>query len=68
MWNPFKTKLQRAYYAGIKRGHEDFNSEKINRVEVIDDENGRAYVNYDAHNVVISIQDNGCTIKIFIGT
>jgi hypothetical protein len=67
MWNPFKAKLQRAYYAGIKRGHEDFDMSKVNRVEVIDDENGRAYVNYDAHNVQLSIQDAGRTIKIFIG-
>jgi hypothetical protein len=67
MWNPFKAKLQRAYQACIKRGHEDFNTEKINRVEVIDDTNGRAYVNYDAYDVTVHIQDNGCTLKIFIG-
>jgi hypothetical protein len=66
MWNPFKAKIQRAYYAGIKRGHEDFNLSKVNRVEVID-EDGRSYTNYDAYDVQISVQDVGRTLKIFIG-
>lgn len=41
-------------------------SDKIKRVEVIDD-NGRALViNSKYHTVKLSIQDNGTTLKVFI--
>jgi len=40
--------------------------EKVNRVEVID-QNGRSYVNWKPTNKVrLSIQDDGRTAKIFI--
>lgn len=40
--------------------------EKVNRVEVID-EQGRSYVNWDnKNNTVISFQDEGRTLKVFI--
>ena len=40
---------------------------KVNRVEVID-EKGRSYVNWKPTNKTsISIQDDGRTIKVFIG-
>ena len=38
---------------------------EINRVELID-ENGRSYVNKGLHEVELSIQDRGKTLKIFI--
>lgn len=42
------------------------NTEKITRVEVIDD-NGRSYVNWDSNNKVeLSFQDNDRTLKIFV--
>lgn len=41
-------------------------SEKITRIEVID-ENGRSYVNWDKHNVVsYQLQDDGKTLKVFV--
>ena len=40
---------------------------KVNRVEVID-KNGRSYVNWKPTNKTsISIQDDGKTLKVFIG-
>jgi hypothetical protein len=41
--------------------------DRVNRVEVID-ETGRAYVKYLDNNqeVVYSLQDDGCTLKLFI--
>ena len=40
--------------------------EKVNRVEVID-QNGRSYVNWKPTNKTeISLQDNGKTLKVFI--
>lgn len=40
---------------------------KVNRVEVID-QNGRSYVNRDSRNIVqIDFQDDGKTMKVFIG-
>ena len=40
---------------------------KVNRVEVID-ENGRSYVNWKLTNKTsISFQNNGKTLKVFIG-
>lgn len=68
MWNPIRDRIKRAYQAGYDRAKSELDPTKLNRVEVIDDENGRAYVNYDAHNVVLSVQDAGRTLKIFIGT
>lgn len=42
------------------------NTEKVTRVEVID-ENGRSYVNLDPKNkVVLSFQDDSRTLKVFI--
>lgn len=38
----------------------------ITRVELIDDD-GRRYINWDAHAVRISIQDGGRTLKLFVG-
>ena len=41
--------------------------EKVNRVEVID-QNGRSYVNWTPTNKTeISMQDGGKTLKVFIG-
>jgi len=41
-------------------------AEKVTRVEVID-ENGRSYVNWkDNNRVLIQMQDDGRTLKIFI--
>lgn len=41
--------------------------DKVNRVEVID-ENGRSYVNWNNNNKVqVEFQDGGKTMKIFIG-
>jgi len=43
------------------------NLSKVSRVEVID-ENGRSYVNWKPINKTsISMQNNGKTLKIFIG-
>lgn len=56
---------QRAYYDGVARGHEDFDTSKVTRVEVIT-LNGRGYTNYDARQVSISLQDTGRTLKVFI--
>jgi len=40
---------------------------KVTRVEVIDQE-GRSYVNWDDNNKVeLSFQDDGKTLKVFIG-
>jgi hypothetical protein len=40
--------------------------EKVNRVEVID-QNGRSYVNWKPTNKTeLSLQDNGKTLKVFI--
>jgi len=42
---------------------------EVNRVEVIqhsDPYNGRAYVNYNAKDVDIQIQDEGRTLKVFL--
>lgn len=39
---------------------------KVTRVEVIDN-NGRSYFNWkDGNEVIISIQDDGRTLKIFV--
>lgn len=40
--------------------------DKVTRLEVID-EDGRSYVNWAAHDVSLSLQDNGRTLKIFCG-
>ncbi len=40
-------------------------TEKVTRVEIIDDE-GRQYVNTNAKNVKLSLQDEERTLKIFI--
>jgi hypothetical protein len=39
--------------------------EKVTRVEVID-ESGRAYTCYNAENVVMQLQDDGRTLKLFV--
>ena len=38
---------------------------KITRVEVID-EDGRSYVNYAVSELILSLQDDGKTLKIFL--
>lgn len=44
----------------------DINTQKVTRVEVIDD-TGRAYVNRNQDNAVeVQLQDNGRTLKVFI--
>jgi hypothetical protein len=59
-------------YIGIEKDttkKETIDTSKVNRVEVIQYSapyNGRAYTNYNAKDVEISIQDNGKTIKIFL--
>jgi hypothetical protein len=67
MWNPIRNRIKRAYQAGYAKAKKEFDTSKVNRVEVIDDTNGRAYTNYDSYNVIIQLQDNGCTLKVFIG-
>lgn len=39
----------------------------VTRVELIDD-TGRAYTTYNAHEVMVSVQDNGRTLKVFLKT
>ena len=41
------------------------NFPKVTRVEVITDE-GREFVRYDCHNVQMSLQDDGRTLKVFL--
>jgi len=41
------------------------NCDKITRVEVIDD-SGRAYVKWDIDKVLLDIQDDGRTLKVFV--
>ena len=41
-------------------------TEKITRVEIID-ENGRSYVKRDITGLEVHLQDDGSTLKIFIG-
>ena len=67
MWNPFKKARQQAYEQAVAFYHAEYDTAKVNRVEVIDDTNGRAYANYDAYNVIVQLQDNGRTLKVFIG-
>jgi hypothetical protein len=43
-----------------------YTTDKVTRVEVIDEE-GRSYVNWDENNKVeLSFQDDGKTLKVFI--
>jgi hypothetical protein len=43
-----------------------YSTDKVTRVEIIDEE-GRSYVNWDENNKVeLSFQDNERTIKVFI--
>lgn len=42
------------------------NTSNVNRVEVIKRGTGRVYVNNDTDNVVVQLQDDGKTIKIFL--
>ena len=39
---------------------------KVTRLEVIDNETGREYVNYGIDEIQLHFQDNGKTLKIFI--
>jgi hypothetical protein len=47
---------------------------KVNRVEVIDHGDhdlfpmNRVYMNYNCHDVSVVVQDEGCTVKIFLKT
>jgi hypothetical protein len=67
MFNPIRNRIKRAYQAGYEKAKAEYETTKVNRVEVIDDTNGRAYVNYDAYNVIVQLQDSGRTLKVFIG-
>jgi hypothetical protein len=43
-----------------------YSTDKVTRVEIID-ENGRSYTNFDPNNKVeLSFQDNERTLKVFI--
>ena len=42
-----------------------FPVDSITRLEIIEYNNGRAYVNRDLSNVELSLQDDGRTLKIF---
>jgi len=37
----------------------------VNRIEVIDN-NGRSYVKYDIESIVMQLQDDGKTLKLFV--
>jgi len=39
---------------------------KVTRLEVIDNETGREYVNYGIDEIQLHFQDNGKTLNIFI--
>jgi hypothetical protein len=41
------------------------NYPEVTRVEVITDD-GREFVRYDCHNVQLSLQDDGRTLKVFL--
>ena len=41
-------------------------TDKITRLEVIEYNNGRAYVNMKATNIEFSLQDDDRTLKIFV--
>ena len=43
-----------------------FPENSITRLEIIEYNNGRAYVNRDLSNVEFSLQDDGRTLKIFV--
>ena len=43
-----------------------FPVDSITRLEIIEYNNGRAYVNRDLSNVELSLQDDGKTLKIFV--
>lgn len=45
---------------------EQINEMKITRVELIDD-SGRAYVNRNCEEVKLAVQDEGRTLKVFVG-
>ncbi len=52
----------------IRQPNGDFlkNYPNVTRVEVITDD-GREFVRYDCSNVQVSLQDDGRTIKVFLG-
>lgn len=39
---------------------------KVTRLEVIDTVGGREYVNVNMEEIILSFQDNGRTLKIFV--
>lgn len=43
----------------------NFDTSKVTRVEVIDD-NGRSYVKYGIADIEFSLQDDGRTLKLFL--
>ena len=45
---------------------EKYESNKITRCEVIEDDKGRSYTNYNVKDLELSYQDDGRTLKIFI--
>jgi len=46
-------------------GIENMNLGNVNRIEVIDN-NGRSYVKYDIESIVMQLQDDGKTLKLFV--
>ena len=44
----------------------NFPGDSITRLEIIEYNNGRAYVNRDLSKVEFSLQDEGRTLKIFV--
>lgn len=64
-----KETLTFAFDAGARWQQEQYDTSKVTRVEVIQHSppyKGRAYVNYDAKNVEISLQDDGRTLKLYL--
>ena len=43
-----------------------FPTDKITRLEIIEANNGRVYVNRDLSNIEFSLQDDDRTLKIFV--
>lgn len=58
-----------AFYAGTECWQKQYDTSKVTRVEVIQHSpphNGRVYVNHNAKNVEISLQDDGRTLKLYL--
>ncbi len=69
LWDEFINKYDDNlhYYSfveGYTQCHEDNNTSKVTRVEVVD-KTGKVYSKWDC-NVELSYQDNGRTLKVFV--